>query len=186
MSMQARITRRNFHRILAGATTGLAAWRFGSRTRVRAAPAGTWTLFAPCSVTSPYAAGDYPGHSDNALDFGGAGGTSPGSGTPVQVYFNAGPFTGFAKIANVGTSCSSAYFSWHKRVTFDLYDDCPSPKLVASGMWHPISQPVFRMAKYILVLAEQLASSALVRQACLSLIRSTAGTAPMSTTVLQA
>lgn len=121
---------------IAGAASAVAA--LGFPRLADATPAGTWTLYAPLSTSgvTGSCASDYSGHSDNALDFSGPGGTSPGSGTPVRVYFNAGPsYVGVARITNAnGISCSTAYFSWHKKVSFDLKDNnCSGAARVVSS-----------------------------------------------------
>jgi hypothetical protein len=133
MSIRHTLTRRSFHQLLAG-TVALVTGAFFGRSLGRAAPSGTWTLYAPCNAecdaTYPYCASDYYGHPDNALDFGGP------EGRAVQVYFSAGPYTGYAKVTEIGDSCSSAYFTHHRRVEFELYDDCsrkvPGDPCVAS------------------------------------------------------
>lgn len=136
--MTPRLPRRRFH-ALAGsvAAAGVSFWfdaRFG-----RAAPPGTWTLYAPCTTTGiwPSCASDYSGHPDHALDF------AEAAGTPVKVYFNAGPFVGWCKITDAsGWSCSTACFSWHKRVSFELYDDCAPALKVGSGVASHVTSSV--------------------------------------------
>lgn len=115
------ISRRSLGRLAGGLAVLIS---FGNKRKTGRATGGTWSTYAPLTTSC---ASDYSGHQDNALDFGGSGGTA------VHVYLKNGPYVGWARAGTPGASCSSMYFTWHKRVPFDLYDDSASV-LISGGV----------------------------------------------------
>lgn len=113
-------------RILAAGTVVGVTTLSGVLRRTRPAnEVTTWTLWSPLTSSC---GGDYPNHANNALDFGGS------AGAWVYVYFDAGPFKGYAKVTNGNLwSCSTAYELDHRKVTFDLYADDAST-VIGNGL----------------------------------------------------